>query len=341
MYDSKVFLALLPRAGLQVTGLSDGVGRFHTLVECTAAEPEARVDVIAPSPSAIETPALPATGPQVPSWDGVWIVIPAYNEERTIRGLAEAALALCPRVVVVDDGSTDATAAQLDGLALTVLRHPRNQGKAASLQTAFRHALAHDAACVVTLDGDGQHDPRDAPQSPGRLAPPARAPGDRLAAARPLPLSAGTLCGEPLRLFLDLVGRRASDRGLAVGLSRLLERGDAGGHERTGTLRGFTLESEILIEAAHQGHPTLAVTIPGRYPLDARASHYRAVVDTAKIVVMVAGRLLRRGMYPLGLWRSLQRPRCWRYRSARRSTGKAEPEASARQNGRGVCPKGQ
>ena len=50
------------------------------------------------------------------------------------------------------------------------------------------------------------------------------------------------------------------------------------------------------------------MTIPGRYPLDARESHYRAVVDTAKIVVMVAGRLLRKGMYPLGLWRSLRRP---------------------------------
>ena len=43
------------------------------------------------------------------SWDGVWIVIPAYNEERTIRALAEAALSLCLRVVVVDDSSTDTT----------------------------------------------------------------------------------------------------------------------------------------------------------------------------------------------------------------------------------------
>ena len=70
----------------------------------------------------------------------------------------------------------------------------------------------------------------------------------------------------------------------------------------------FTFESEILIEAAQRGHPTLAVAIAGRYPRDARPSHYPPVVDTAKIVAMVAGRLLRKGMYPLGLWRSLQRP---------------------------------
>ena len=98
------------------------------------------------------------------SWDGVWIVIPAYNEERTIRALAEAALTLCLRVLVVDDGSSDATADQLDGLPLTLLRHSCNQGKAASLRTAFRHALALGATCVVTFDGDGQHDPRDAPK---------------------------------------------------------------------------------------------------------------------------------------------------------------------------------
>jgi len=47
------------------------------------------------------------------------------------------------------------------------------------------------------------------------------------------------------------------------------------------------------------------VSIPGRYPANARASHFRPVIDIAKIVVMVAGRLLRKGMAPLGLWRSL------------------------------------
>jgi hypothetical protein len=68
----------------------------------------------------------------------------------------------------------------------------------------------------------------------------------------------------------------------------------------------FTFESEILIEAADQGHLTLAVAIPGHYPANARRSHFRPVVDIAKIVVMVATRLLKKGMYPQGLWRSLR-----------------------------------
>jgi hypothetical protein len=75
-----------------------------------------------------------------------------------------------------------------------------------------------------------------------------------------------------------------------------------------GSVRGsrFTFESEILIEAADHDHLTLAVAIPGRYPANARRSHFRPVVDIAKIVVMVATRLLKKGMYPMGLWRSLR-----------------------------------
>ena len=57
------------------------------------------------------------------SWDGVWIVIPAYNEAKTIRVLALDALAQCSRVIVVDDGSDDGTVEQLQGLPVTALTH--------------------------------------------------------------------------------------------------------------------------------------------------------------------------------------------------------------------------
>jgi glycosyltransferase involved in cell wall biosynthesis len=91
------------------------------------------------------------------SWDGVWIIIPAYNEVKTIRSLAMDALALCSKVIVVDDGSSDRTAEALYGLPVTLLTHQVNQGKAASLRTAFRYALERSAKCAISLDGDGQH----------------------------------------------------------------------------------------------------------------------------------------------------------------------------------------
>ncbi len=73
--------------------------------------------------------------------------------------------------------------------------------------------------------------------------------------------------------------------------------------------RGFAFESEALIEAARLGFSTVAVDVPTIYG-DAlqRPSHFRPVADITRIVLMVAGKLLRRGMDPAGLWRSLTLP---------------------------------
>jgi glycosyltransferase involved in cell wall biosynthesis len=250
--------------------------------------------------------AAPAQSPPTPPWERVWIAIPAYNEDRTIRALAQSALVLCPRVVIVDDGSTDATVAQLQGLPITLLRHPVNRGKAASLRTAFAFALAHDARCVVALDGDGQHDPLDAP---GLLAawhdrPDRIVIGSRLHDRSQFPLARYRANRFACFWISWAAGHAIADSqsGFRVYSSAVMA------IATSGRVRGsrFTFESELLIEAADQGHLTLAVAIPGRYPLNARRSHFRPVVDIAKIVVMVATRLLKKGMYPPGLWRSLK-----------------------------------
>lgn len=239
-------------------------------------------------------------------WEGVWFAIPAYNEARTIRALALKALALCPRLIVVDDGSTDATSAQLEGLNLTLLRHASNAGKAAALRLAFSEALRQRAACVVTLDGDGQHDPADAVallrvwrRHPQRLVVGARLhdkasfPRARYCANRFACFWISWAAGHPIA---------DSQSGLRVYPAAALAIAVGSG------VRGdrFMFESEILIEAADHGIRTLAVAVPGRYPPNARPSHFRPVVDIAKIVVMVATRLLKKGMFPAGLWRSLR-----------------------------------
>jgi glycosyltransferase involved in cell wall biosynthesis len=239
-------------------------------------------------------------------WDGAWIAIPAYNEALTIRALAQSALALCPRVMIVDDGSTDRTLAELQGLPVTLLKHAVNRGKAASLRTAFDHALHEGASCVVALDGDGQHNPNDAPNLlwawrrhtdrlviGSRLHDRSQFPLARYRANRFACFWISWAAGHPIA---------DSQSGFRVYPAPVMALA------LDGSVRGdrFTFESEILIEAADHGHLTLAVAIPGRYPQNARRSHFRPVVDIAKIVVMVAGRLLKKGMHPLGLWRSLQ-----------------------------------
>lgn len=252
--------------------------------------------------------AVNQSKPSPVPWRGVWVVIPAYEEARTIRGLAQNVLVHCPNVIVVDDGSHDETTAQVRDLPVTILRHEVNRGKAASLCTGFAHALARDARCVITIDGDGQHDPADLPElltawqhHPERIVigsrlhdraqfPPARYRANRFAC-----FWISWAAGHPIadsQSGLRVYPREAAQ--IALG----------------GSVRGsrFTFESEFLIEAARHGYLTLAVAIPGRYPANARPSHFRPVIDIAKIVVMVAGRLLRRGMAPIGLWRSLRRP---------------------------------
>jgi glycosyltransferase involved in cell wall biosynthesis len=246
------------------------------------------------------------TEPQDVTWAGAWIAIPAYNEAGTIRTLAMDALALCPRVIVVDDASDDGTATQLLDLPLVLLTHATNQGKAASLRSAFAHALAQDARCLVSLDGDGQHDPYDAPgllaawhQDPGRIVIGSRLhdrhrfPASRYRANRIACFWISWAAGHPIADSQS--GFRVYPRAvmeLALGPRVKSER--------------FAFESEILIEAARHGHATLAVAVPGVYPANARPSHFRPVVDIAKIMLMVGRRLLRQRMSPRGLWRSLK-----------------------------------
>jgi glycosyltransferase involved in cell wall biosynthesis len=90
-------------------------------------------------------------------------LIPAYEEGPRIAAVVERARTFLP-VVVVDDGSTDDTAARAEAAGALVLRQVPNAGKGAALRAGFRHALATDALAVVTLDADGQHDPAEIPR---------------------------------------------------------------------------------------------------------------------------------------------------------------------------------
>ena len=92
----------------------------------------------------------------------VLAVIPAHDEAPRIDPIVRGALHSVA-VVVVDDGSTDATAQVAEAAGATVLRQHPNQGKGAALRVGFRHALESGADAVVTLDADGQHDPSELP----------------------------------------------------------------------------------------------------------------------------------------------------------------------------------
>ena len=90
-----------------------------------------------------------------------WVVVPALDEARVIgRSLAELR-AVFPAVVVVDDGSRDATASAARSAGAVVVRHPLNLGQGAAIQTGIEYALMQGAAYVATFDADGQHKAED------------------------------------------------------------------------------------------------------------------------------------------------------------------------------------
>jgi glycosyltransferase involved in cell wall biosynthesis len=90
-------------------------------------------------------------------------VVPAYNEAATIRGVVESIYRRAPLfdVLVVDDGSTDATGALARGAGARVLTLPFNLGIGGAVQAGFVYAREHDYAFMAQVDADGQHDPSE------------------------------------------------------------------------------------------------------------------------------------------------------------------------------------
>ncbi|NBP86751.1 MAG: glycosyltransferase, partial [Mycobacteriaceae bacterium] len=84
-------------------------------------------------------------------------VIPCYNESATIGPLVTAVAVQVTRVLVVDDGSTDATAAMAKAGGAEVLRQPVNSGKGAALQLGLRRACELGCDWALLLDGDLRH----------------------------------------------------------------------------------------------------------------------------------------------------------------------------------------
>jgi glycosyltransferase involved in cell wall biosynthesis len=90
--------------------------------------------------------------------------IPAYNEAKSICRVVREARRYVDEVIVIDDGSSDHTAAIAAGSGASVIQHTHNAGKAAAIMTAFRAAAMRNADVLVLLDGDGQHDPSEISQ---------------------------------------------------------------------------------------------------------------------------------------------------------------------------------
>lgn len=91
------------------------------------------------------------------------VIIPAYNEGKTIFEVVTKTKKFAQNILVIDDGSLDHTASEAARAGAVVLQHKVNLGKGAALKTGCDYAVQQGAQKIVTLDADGQHDPKEIP----------------------------------------------------------------------------------------------------------------------------------------------------------------------------------
>lgn len=228
----------------------------------------------------------------------VCAVVPCYNVEKYCGDVVAGCAAYADRVIAVDDGSTDKTAAALRGAGdragghVEVLSLARNGGKGRALLAAFQHALQMpDIDCIVTLDGDGQHRPEDIPTLVDGIADGAQlVVGERLDySAMPWrSLLGNRLTREVLqRLFPGCPadtqsGFRAFDRAFAT--------------ETLNCVEGSRYETELqtLLLALERGRRLATVEIPTIYIDNNQGRHFRALDDSLRVASAIAAWLWRR-----------------------------------------------
>ncbi|MDB6124415.1 MAG: hypothetical protein JWQ71_3408 [Pedosphaera sp.] len=91
------------------------------------------------------------------------VVIPCLNEGASISSVVGSVRCQLPNVIVVDDGSTDATVAQARNAGAEVICHEKTRGKGAALNTGWRRAIERNFDWALVMDGDGQHAPEEIP----------------------------------------------------------------------------------------------------------------------------------------------------------------------------------
>jgi glycosyltransferase involved in cell wall biosynthesis len=219
------------------------------------------------------------------------VLIPALNCAATIGAVVAGARRHVAEVLVVSDGSTDATVAEAIAAGAPVVTHARPRGKGAALLTGMRTLAQLGVEHVLTMDGDGQHLADEIPVllEASRLAPAALIIGAR---------QFEELSVAPLKLF----GNRFANRWVEIACGQAWPDTQSG--FRVYPLRKtlalplrahhFAFETEVLIRAVRAQIPIHSVPVRVYYPpIAERTSHFRSFVDTVRIIFVVLGLIFR------------------------------------------------
>lgn len=219
--------------------------------------------------------------------------VPVYNEEASLVSVLTEVLRYAGDVLVVDDGSTDATPALLTRFpTVQTIRHPRNLGYGAGLRTAFQAAIAGGYDGLVTLDCDGQHEPSRIPELGSHLGDADIVSGSRYLRVfdpgqRP-PEERRRINVEVTRWLNECLGLNLTDAFCGFKAYRMsaLKQFDI-------TDLGYAMPLEVWVQAAARGMKIVEVAVPLIYldesrafggaldDADYRLKHYRRVFEEA------------------------------------------------------------
>lgn len=207
------------------------------------------------------------------------VIIPTYNNAGTLKDVLSRTLALGLPIVVIDDGCTDGTREILSGFKdVTVIAHPKNQGKGAALKTAFRWALEKVYAYAVTIDSDGQHYPEDIPEL-------LKAKGERTIVVGSRTTRGANAGGSFANRFSNFwftayTGIRLTDTQTGF---RLYPLHDLPSLRVVGNR--YEAELSLLLFSAWEGLSLVPVQVRVNYPKD-RVTHFRPFQDFMRITLV-------------------------------------------------------
>jgi glycosyltransferase involved in cell wall biosynthesis len=215
------------------------------------------------------------------------LVIPAFNEEPTLPGLIAAAKGYFHDILVIDDGSSDATTlVSVMGGAMTH-RFAENRGKGEALKAAFEYAISQGYDWVFTMDGDGQHAPTDLPNFFPALEHYDLILGNRMNDRKGVPLLRRTANFVSSLLVSAACGQWIYDSqtGFRAYSSKLL---------RAIPLQSsrYELETEVIIKAVRRGFRVGHVTIQTIYA--GETSRFKNLQDSLRFLRVVAKSLFWR-----------------------------------------------
>ncbi|MFH1478471.1 MAG: glycosyltransferase family 2 protein [Candidatus Omnitrophota bacterium] len=221
--------------------------------------------------------------------DNVFIVIPTYNEAKTIGYIVGNLVKKGFRVVVVDDGSKDHTIIDANKYGADIIVHEKNAGKGRCIREGIDYALKNGCEVAITMDGDGQHDMREIGSFIGEYEKSSAdiVVGDRMHNPKKMPFVRRLTNRFMSFVVSTMLGEKVQDSqcGYRLISKKAIENMDL----RTSK---YEIESEMLLEAKRHGLKISSINIDSIYGEE--FSQINPFFDTIRFIKFIVHELFRR-----------------------------------------------